>query len=136
MDSNPHTVDPDPLSHFNEFYQYPWCDDAEFVSGLEKIQGYAKADPQIVLKAKQFFFARKRGIDIDLNGYRQWLESKGEAAGISSEDQETDHLTYEQIVDLIVAGKPIPGIKQIPSTVLGAGASSSSKAAPRKKPWE
>jgi hypothetical protein len=44
-------------------------------------------------------------------------------------------LSYQEIVDLIQSGKPIPGIKEIPDTVL-AGQGTSSTQTRRAKPWE
>ena len=43
--------------------------------------------------------------------------------------------SFEQIVELISTGQPIPGIKDVPDTVL-EGQSSQTNAARRKKPWE
>ncbi|KAL8670522.1 MAG: hypothetical protein Q9168_004939 [Polycauliona sp. 1 TL-2023] len=43
--------------------------------------------------------------------------------------------SFSQIVDLITKGEPIPGIKDIPETLL-AGQESSPGTAKRKKPWE
>ena len=43
--------------------------------------------------------------------------------------------TFSQIVDLITNGQPIPGIKEIPDTVL-AGQETKPTTAKRKKPWE
>lgn len=43
--------------------------------------------------------------------------------------------TFSQIVDLISTGLPIPGIKDIPDTVL-AGQETQPSTAKRKKPWE
>ncbi|MBE7181212.1 MAG: hypothetical protein INR71_08390 [Terriglobus roseus] len=43
--------------------------------------------------------------------------------------------SFARIVELITTGQPIPGIKQIPDTVL-SGQSSRSTAAARRKPWE
>jgi hypothetical protein len=39
-------------------------------------------------------------------------------------------------VDMIVNNKPIPGIKQIPKTVLDPAEAPASVLQPRKKPWE
>lgn len=44
-------------------------------------------------------------------------------------------LNYQEIVDLIQSGKPIPGIKEIPDTVL-AGQGTSATQSRRAKPWE
>lgn len=43
---------------------------------------------------------------------------------------------YEQIVDMIVNNKPIPGIKKIPDTLLDPESASQSVLQHRKKPWE
>ena len=43
--------------------------------------------------------------------------------------------SFAQIVDLISSGKPIPGIKEIPDTVLD-GQGTESKREKRRKPWE
>ncbi|KAF2156479.1 hypothetical protein K461DRAFT_291393 [Myriangium duriaei CBS 260.36] len=43
--------------------------------------------------------------------------------------------TFAEICQLIAEGKPIPGIKEIPDTVL-EGQTSTSNVARRKKPWE
>ncbi len=42
---------------------------------------------------------------------------------------------FSQIVDLITTGQPIPGIKDIPDTVL-AGQGTQPTTSKRKKPWE
>lgn len=43
--------------------------------------------------------------------------------------------SFAEICELIAAGKPIPGIKDIPDTVL-EGQGTQSQASKRKKPWE
>ena len=43
--------------------------------------------------------------------------------------------SFEQIVELISTGQPIPGIKDVPDTVL-EGQASQTNAVRRKKPWE
>ncbi|KAH0538386.1 hypothetical protein FGG08_005035 [Glutinoglossum americanum] len=43
--------------------------------------------------------------------------------------------SFAQIVDLITKGEPIPGIREIPDTVL-SGKKSESRMAKRRKPWE
>ncbi|KAB2573024.1 MYB DNA-binding domain protein [Lasiodiplodia theobromae] len=43
--------------------------------------------------------------------------------------------SFAHIVELITSGQPIPGIKEIPDTVL-EGQGSASTASKRKKPWE
>jgi hypothetical protein len=43
--------------------------------------------------------------------------------------------TFAEIVELITSGKPIPGIKEIPPTLLTDQASQPS-ASKRRKPWE
>lgn len=43
---------------------------------------------------------------------------------------------YQELVDMIVNNKPIPGIKQIPKTILDPSTASSSSLEQRRKPWE
>jgi hypothetical protein len=50
-------------------------------------------------------------------------------------EAEPPRLSYQEVVELIQSGKPIPGIKQIPDTVLdGRGTQSTQRR--RRKPWE
>lgn len=44
-------------------------------------------------------------------------------------------ITFNQVVDLIVNGRPVPGIKKVPDTLL-PDQESQAKTAKRKKPWE
>ena len=44
-------------------------------------------------------------------------------------------ISFSHIVDLITTGQPVPGVKEIPDTVL-AGQETHTVAAKRKKPWE
>ena len=43
--------------------------------------------------------------------------------------------SFAHIVDLVTSGKPIPGIKDVPNTVLTGQGSQNAKAQ-RRKPWE
>ena len=53
----------------------------------------------------------------------------------SSEPPAPYPTSFSQMVELITTGQPIPGIKQIPDTVL-EGRSSQATLVKRKKPWE
>jgi len=53
----------------------------------------------------------------------------------TTEEVEPPRLSYQEVVDLIQSGKPVPGIKEIPTTVL-EGQGTQSTQARRKKPWE
>lgn len=44
-------------------------------------------------------------------------------------------ISFSQIVELITTGQPIPGIKEVPNTLL-EGQASQPTTAKRKKPWE
>ena len=57
------------------------------------------------------------------------------AADASSEEKPPYPLSFSHVVELISSGKPVPGIKDIPDTVLEGQASQSTNQA-RKKPWE
>lgn len=53
----------------------------------------------------------------------------------SSSEQAPYPTSFAQIVELISTGQPIPGIKEVPSTIL-EGQSSETTAQTRRKPWE
>jgi hypothetical protein len=55
---------------------------------------------------------------------------------ISEQAQEEYTSNYQELVDMIVNNKPIPGIKQIPKTILDPSTASTSTLQQRKKPWE
>lgn len=71
--------------------------------------------------------------------------SSGGGDGINSIDGSSDAVTtaaaapyptsFAHVVELITSGKPIPGIKEIPDTVL-VGQETKSNHEKRKKPWE
>ena len=44
-------------------------------------------------------------------------------------------ISFSQIVELITTGQPIPGIKEVPNTLL-EGQASQPTTTKRKKPWE
>jgi hypothetical protein len=44
--------------------------------------------------------------------------------------------SFESIVDLITRNQPIPGIEEIPDTIIDASLSAPNQTARRKKPWE
>ncbi|KAH7025450.1 hypothetical protein B0J12DRAFT_746219 [Macrophomina phaseolina] len=57
-------------------------------------------------------------------------------SGQQQQQEEAPYPTsFAHIVELITTGQPIPGIKEIPDTVL-EGQGSASTASKRKKPWE
>lgn len=53
----------------------------------------------------------------------------------SSEPSAPYPTSFSQIVDLITTGQPIPGLKEVPDTLL-TGQESQPSTARRKKPWE
>lgn len=103
---------------------------------------------------------RKFGTKVNFDGYRVWREQRqgdstnsatispsqvhDEAPPISAEVEgalDGPHgsaptpASFAEICQLIADGKPIPGIRDIPDTVL-EGQATSSQATRRKKPWE
>lgn len=97
---------------------------------------------QLDTQAKVFFFCKQTGNILDLDDYNRWEatvasepEMAAGAATLSKEDPPYS-ATYEQIVDMIVNNKQIPGIKQIPDTVLDPETASKHTLKARQKPWE
>ncbi|KAK8200850.1 hypothetical protein M8818_006167 [Zalaria obscura] len=147
---------------FQQLDNYPWDQDQEFQGGLRAILGSASSPEQVehlTTRAKCYYFARKQGSPVDFNGYQTWLSNRAPAAqngvpvsdpqepgqAIPPNEHATDQAstlgdapapaTFAQICEMIAEGKPIPGIKDIPDTVL-EGQATQSTATPRKKPWE
>lgn len=82
----------------------------------------------LIVKAKEFYLNR-------LNS-RQDQKTAAEPTITYSDPPLTKQLSYEELVDLISSGKEVPGIRQIPDTVLGHDAASTQTADRPKKPWE
>ncbi|KAF3396477.1 hypothetical protein F1880_007353 [Penicillium rolfsii] len=116
-------------------------------------------DDDLVGKAKCFYFSRKMKITppIDFAAYKAWLagasSESNAATAVSEQSNEastgttvttTESATapeprpptsFAHIVELIATGRPIPGIQEIPDTVLEGHAVASEKPH-RRKPWE
>ncbi|PWY86326.1 hypothetical protein BO94DRAFT_575429 [Aspergillus sclerotioniger CBS 115572] len=115
----------------------------------------------LTLQAKCFYFSRKEKLTPPLNfsDYKTWLGSapagaasliktamqQSNPAGFSSTNHTGDipksseepayPSSFAHIVELITTGQPIPGIQQIPDTVL-TGHDTPSEKPKRRKPWE
>lgn len=147
---------------FHQLDDYPWDSDEEFQGGLRAILGSVQDPAQLehlTLRAKCYYYARKSGTKVDFEAYKHWVESGGESGQSTSlesvqsngapaaqvpEPQQTGTgamgdapkpASFAEICELIAEGKPIPGIKDIPDTVL-EGQSTTSQAPKRTKPWE
>lgn len=149
---------------YHQLDNYPWDVDQEFQNGLKSITGSTQDQAQLehlTLRAKCYYYARKTGTKVDFEGYRRWVESggatehNGERVPEATEEvpavqpveapqpnqspsamgDAPKPASFAEICDMIAEGKPIPGIKDIPDTVL-EGQSSESQATKRTKPWE
>ncbi|KAF2243424.1 hypothetical protein BU26DRAFT_523736 [Trematosphaeria pertusa] len=143
---------------------YNWDDDVEFQSGLSAILGSNSTPEQaaeLTLRARCFYYARKFIINIDFDAYKAYRNARGRPPPVpnsvpaSSAPASTDTAggilpvppsnpneppapyptSFAHIVELVTTGQPIPGIKEIPNTVL-TGQSSQPTQSRRKKPWE
>lgn len=141
---------------YRQLDEYDWASDPEFQGGLSAILGSVQ-DPQqvehLTLRAKCYYYARKAGTPVDFDGYKSWIEARGGSAAVNGSSGQ-GHIqqqappandggmgdapkpaSFAEICDMIAEGKPIPGIKDIPDTIL-EGQASETQAARRKKPWE
>lgn len=146
-----------------EFDNYAWDSFTEFQEGLSEIleghlQQLRESDPtadripapqkqQLIDQAKLFFFCSHTGNILNLEDYYAWKRNNGgkityveesvsEPEKPASESSEVPYSNnYQHVVDLIVSGKPVPGIKEIPDTILPEQ-SSKAEAPIRRKPWE
>ena len=103
----------------------------------------------MTIRARCFYYARKKNIKIDYDPYKTHVHSKNSdsvlapsppapqpASSPESADPNPAYPTsFADIVAMIQEGRPIPGIKDIPSTVLSDKATKPTVSR-RKKPWE
>lgn len=106
---------------------------------------------QLVDQAKSFFYCSKTGNILNLDEYYAWRrvnDSKIQELPNEVQIKQIDNANapesslenapyssnYQQLVELIVSGQPVPGIKEIPDTVL-ADQKSKATAQSRPKPW-
>ncbi|CUM62986.1 uncharacterized protein PRCAT00000547001 [Priceomyces carsonii] len=110
---------------------------------------------QLIDQAKSFFYCSNSGNIMNLDEFKAWEKENGDKYRRSKqivELEEPDQIqssndtenmestapyssNYHELVERIITGKEIPGIKQIPDTVLPEK-SSQSHAKLRVKPWE
>lgn len=151
-------------SLFERLKSYPFNTDPEFANGLSIILGHPDApasetevnrDDDLILQAKCFYFSRKEDISppLDFAAFKVWLAQNAGAVQSSHPSVQSEELamlsnptqtsaqeptypsSFAHIVELITTGQPIPGIQQIPDTVL-TGHDTSSEQPKRLKPWE
>ncbi|KAI4161663.1 MAG: hypothetical protein LQ342_004671 [Letrouitia transgressa] len=153
-------AEPD-ISIFQQLESYPWSEDVEFQTGFHAILESNPDPPQVenlTLRARCFYYSRKHNIPIDFDAYRAWRLQQsltpvidGNSSNIfpqladrsgseatprpTSETSAPYPTSFSQIVELITKGEPIPGIKEIPNTLL-TGQESVPTVAKRTKPWE
>lgn len=84
------------------------------------------------MQAKTFYFSKETGEILNIEDYQEWKRTV--VQGTAEPEYSSN---YQKVVEMILSGKEkdIPGIMQIPDTVL-EGQGSESKTSPRKKPWE
>lgn len=86
---------------------------------------------QLELQTKCFVFCQETGNILELDSFKIWMENGGDV-----EDVDQPRISYDEIVDLIVNNKPVPGIKEIPNTVLNPTDAPDGVLSQRRKPWE
>ena len=151
---------------FEQISQYPLDGDDEWLIGLASILGHPGSPPttaeiesnqDLIAQAQCFYVARKLGLpQVDASRYVAWKRGRQEVprpeaptpqiAAKTGETQVSGQsgveppppypTSFAEIVDLITQNKPIPGIEEVPDTVLDLGSSKQDNAVRRKKPWE
>lgn len=84
----------------------------------------AEEKERLTMQAKTFYFCSKTGEILNIEDYKEWKDKEPEYSS-----------NYQELVQLILQGKEVPGIKQIPDTVL-EGETTEHVVKERKKPWE
>ncbi|KAI5955093.1 hypothetical protein KGF54_001654 [Candida jiufengensis] len=145
---------------YKQYLNYDWASNTEFQQGLSEIlESYKETlkeqDPQatissldqtqLINQAKSFFFCQQTGHILNLEDFQDWKLHNGdkfsknnkieEISDVSVKDDPPYSSNYQELAELIMSGKPVPGIKEIPDTVLKDQGSESNKEQ-RVKPWE
>ena len=132
---------------------------ANYLAGLQEQDPAVTAIPaaarqQLVQQAKSYYFCSNTGNILNLEDYEEWRRGVEAAEAAASPEvaaappavatvssaQDSGSAppyssNYQQLVNLIVLGQPVPGIKTIDDTVLPEQSSAPQHAA-RVKPWE
>ncbi|KAJ4313294.1 hypothetical protein N0V94_007020 [Neodidymelliopsis sp. IMI 364377] len=151
-----------PSDMYEALENYNWDDDVEFQAGLSAILGSNSSPEQaaeLALRARCFYYARKFNVIVDFDTYKAYRNARGrpppQTNGVQPLDfTEVSHdassevtlttespsipqypTSFAHIVELITSGQPIPGIKEIPDTVL-TGQGTQPEKPRRRKPWE
>ncbi|KAJ4402408.1 hypothetical protein N0V91_007273 [Didymella pomorum] len=149
---------------FEALERYNWDDDVEFQAGLSAILGSNSSPEQaaeLALRARCFYYARKYNTTVDFEAYKAYRNARGrpppQTTGVQpldfsessfdapsgvmpapanpSEPPAPYPTSFAHIVELITTGQPIPGIKEIPNTIL-EGQGTQAEKPKRRKPWE
>ncbi|GMM44404.1 hypothetical protein DAPK24_009790 [Pichia kluyveri] len=84
-------------------------------------------DEQLILQTKAYIFCTETDNILELSDYAQWKLQEEESKVTNS---------YEEVVEMILQNKPVPGIQQIPTTLHDESEASETKLSARPKPWE
>ncbi|KAL8831475.1 MAG: hypothetical protein Q9191_000847 [Dirinaria sp. TL-2023a] len=158
-------TDENEASQFSHVFAYDWEADEEFQDGLRTILDLNASPEQaadLTLQAKCFYYSRKFNVTIEPSAYQSWVRRSAKNEHIPSETGDKPVLSsfnasdsvpsvnapaidaepaapypnsFGQIVELITQGKPIPGVKEVPNTLL-TGQETQPTLPKRKKPWE
>ncbi|KAA8911770.1 hypothetical protein FN846DRAFT_394616 [Sphaerosporella brunnea] len=148
------------IKTFMKIRDYSWESNAEFQNGLRSILATTPPDlvNAVTNRAKCFYFQKKTKVAVNDAAYEEWLASassvpmRTEAGTVNADgdikarggggatlggvqDDMPYPKSFAEIVELITTGKPIPGIKDIPDTLLEAPKEQDTVPA-RRKPWE
>ncbi|CAD0094091.1 unnamed protein product [Aureobasidium vineae] len=140
----------DATAVFQQLDKYDWGHDNEFQTALASILRSAKTPDQtahLTARARCYYYTRKFKTPVSFEAYQSWLQLQHRTAAESQSVSSTElahppsigdappPASFAEICALIAEGKPIPGIKDIPDTIL-EGQGTQAQAPARKKPWE
>ncbi|KAJ1668739.1 hypothetical protein EV178_000002 [Coemansia sp. RSA 1646] len=135
---------------FKAFEAYDFENDLAFQTGLKSIPN--NSDPRVLEQAKIFYYS-KAVAPLNSTEYTGWkaanVDNSDEGNRIGSHPDPNDaqrlpeagipgapySASFAEVVDMIVKGKEIPGIRDIPDKLNDQKPSESTSKAP-PKPWE
>ncbi|KAJ2654640.1 hypothetical protein IWW48_005981 [Coemansia sp. RSA 1200] len=146
-------------SAFKAFEAFDFENDTAFQTGLQTIPN--NSDPRVLEQAKIFYFS-KTVAPLNASEYAEWKAAHSASDSNNVGTEPTDNVdgngdggegsqrhlpsaagipgapysaSFAEIVDMIVQGKDIPGIRDIPDLINDQTPSASTAKAP-PKPWE
>ena len=126
------------MTIFQEFRNHNFDSDSQYQNFILKSDANDSSVVNDSLETRHSYW-NKNFQPFDLDEYKEWL-SRLDSAELDSKidilniNEKT--FSFQEIMDLVQKGEPVPGIRIIPDIVHSKQEASKSSLEPIKKPWE